>query len=217
MVDADDEERKRVLCPICNAKMYFYSLDVAEYTVVPDDIYNYVDFLEEYRSITICEGCEKNLAIFLSEEPLKRYVTYYSSRNHTYVDLDEIPNKNVKELAKEVVDLSLQLFSFIFSHYETWYNIPEKTWQNISSDIKIQDGFVCIGEGFLHIFLSGKGSLHIYKEKGKYRVFMLTNNEDILNVLNDKEIIDALDKFLSIIKTEMERLKAIASLEELFG
>jgi hypothetical protein len=128
-----------------------------------------------------------------------------------------LPNENVKRLAKDIVDLSLQLFSFVFSHYRPWYNIPEKTWQNISSSIEIQNGFVCIGEGFLHIFLSGKGSLHIYKDKDKYKVFILTNNKDILNVLNDKEVIDALDKFLSILKTEMERMKTIITIEELFG
>ena len=219
MVDAKEEGEKEVCCPICNGngKIYFYSLDVAEYEVIPEDIFNYVSFLEVHRSIAVCEGCEENFAMFLSEEPLKRYVTYYSSKKHIYADLDELPNENVKELAKGIVDLSLQLFSFISSHHVMWYNIPEKTWQNISSGVEIKDGSVWIGEGFLHVFLSGKGSLHIYKEGDKYRVFMLADNKDILYVLDSKEIIDALDKFLSIMRTEMEKLKAIVSLEELFS
>jgi hypothetical protein len=216
-VDVKDEEKGEVHCPICNGRIHFYSLDVTEYEVVPEDIYNYVDALENYRVIAVCEGCEKNLAMFLSEEPLKRYVTYYSSKSHIYADLDELPNEKVKSLARGVIDLSMQLFSFAVSHYEMWYNVPEKTWKNISSGIEVQNGSVWVGEGFLHIFLSGKGSLHIYNESGKYKVFALADNKDILYVLDNKEIADAFDKFLSILKTEMERLKTIASLEELFG
>lgn len=217
MVDAKDEEENEICCPICNGKMFFYTLDVLEYEVVPEEVYNYVDSSEDYRTITVCEGCEENFAMFLSEEPLKRYVAFYDSKSHLYADLDEISNKKVKELAKNIVDLSLQLLRLVSSYYRPWYNIPEKTWQNISSVIEIQNGFVCIGEGFLHIFISGKGSLHIYKEKEKYKVFMLTNDKDILNILDNKEVVDALDKFLSILKIEMERMKTIIAIEELFG
>jgi uncharacterized protein with PIN domain len=59
MADTDDGERNGIRCPICGGKMYFYSLDVTEYKVDPVNIYEYVDVLEEYRSVTICEGCEK--------------------------------------------------------------------------------------------------------------------------------------------------------------
>jgi hypothetical protein len=212
-----DEKTNEIRCPICNGKIYFYSIDVAKYEVVPEDIYSYVDALEEYRSIAFCEDCDKSPAVFLSAEPLERYVAYFSSRNHIHADLDEVPNERVKNLAKDVVDFSLRLFSFISSHYATWYSVPEKTWNNISSGVEIRNGSVWIGEGFLHIFLSRKGSLHVYKENGKYKVFVLADNKDILRALDSREIADALDKILSTIKLELERLKIIVSIEEMFG
>jgi hypothetical protein len=212
-----DVEENEIHCPRCNGKIFFYALDLVEYEVVPRDVLNYVDMQSEYRSVAICDGCEHNTIIFLSEESLNRYVDNFDSRSHIYADLDEVPYEEIKSLIKDVVDAGLRLFSFIFSHYTTWYSVPEKTWNVVSENIEIRDGFICIGEGFLHFFFRGKGSLHIYKEKDKYKVFILADNKDILRYLNNEEIVNVLNKLLSSLKLELERLKIIASLEKVLG
>jgi len=213
-----DEEENEIYCPLCEGKIFYYALDLVEFEVVPRDVLNYVDLQSEYRSVAICDGCEYNTIIFLSEEPLDNYVYNFDSKSHIYADLDEVPYEKIKLLIKDVVDASLQLFSFIFSRYKTWYSVPEKTWDVVSENIMIRNGFICIGEGFLHFFFRGKGSLHVYKEKDKYRVFILADNKDILHYLNNnKEIVGVLNKLLSSLKLELERLKIIASLEEVFG
>jgi hypothetical protein len=212
-----DEEENKIYCPRCNGKIFYYALDLVEFEVVPEDVLDYVDLQSEYRSVAICDGCEDNTIIFLSEKPLNKYVDNFDSRRHIYADLDDVPYEEIKSLIKDVVDAGLRLFSFIFSHYATWYSVPEKTWNVVSENIEIRDGFICIGEGFLHFFFRGKGSLHIYKEKDKYKVFILADNKDILHYLNNEEIVSVLNKLLSSMKLELERLKIIASLEKVLG
>ena len=212
-----DEEENKIRCPLCDGKIFYYALDLVEFEVVPVDVLNYVDLQSEYRSVAICDGCEYNTIMFLSEEPLNKYVDNFDSKSHIYADLDEVPYEEVKSLIKDVIDANLKLFSFIFSHYATWYSVPEKTWNIISENMEIRDGFICIGEGFLHFFFRGKGSLHIYKEKDKCKVFMLADNKDILRYLSNEEIVNVLNKLLSSLRLELERLKIIASLEEVLG
>jgi len=212
-----DEEENKIRCPLCDGKIFYYALDLVEFEVVPVDVLNYVDLQSEYRSVAICDGCEYNTIMFLSEEPLNKYVDNFDSKSHIYADLDEVPYEEVKSLIKDVIDANLKLFSFIFSHYATWYSVPEKTWNIISENMEIRDGFICIGEGFLHFFFRGKGSLHIYKEKDKCKVFMLADNKDILRYLSNEEIVNVLNKLLSSLKLELERLRVIVSFEEVLG